>query len=118
MDESINSLEEYLQQSSNSKAIPIPSFKNADEEFNNYDSVPRLNKEKNPVEWWNNQNMPNILPIAMGFLAMATSQADVERIFSALAFILNPLRTNLTPENLKKIIMLRINKDLIFTKKE
>ena len=117
MEESVDSLEEYLQESTSTKVIPIFSMKSIEDEFKDYDSVPRLNKEKNPVEWRNNQNMPNLLPKARGFLAMATSQADVERIFSALAFILSPLRTNLSPENLKKIIMLKINKDLIFVKK-
>ena len=76
-----------------------------------YFERPRLDRKRCPLEWWSQQSMNTLVPLAMGFLSVATSQADVERIFSTLAFILNPLRVRLNTEPLQKSIILRINRE-------
>lgn len=48
-----------------------------------------------------------LYPLSLTSLAVPATQVSVERLFSGLKFILSPLRTNMGPELLDEIMLLR-----------
>lgn len=104
-----DSFEEYLDTN-----FEKPEDVSVFEEIENYMKIKRQRVSVDPIEWWAKQNTFKALKaLSSAFLAIATSQADVERSFSALAFILSPLRTKLSSENLEKIILVRLNRSVL-----
>ena len=101
-----DSFEEYLSNNFDSKN------ESKLDELENYIKLPREKLNVNPLMWWKDKKtslFPKLKFLSTAFLALASSQADVERTFSSLAFILSPLRTKLTAEHLQQIILLREN---------
>lgn len=76
--------------------------------------IQRDGRKTHPMDFWeNNKNKyPDIYPLARVIFAAAPTQVSVERSFSALAFILNKYRFNLTDENLNDILFIRLNKQI------
>lgn len=55
---------------------------------------------------------PELYEVATVVLAAPSSQASVERAFSALALVLTDLRTALNDSTLANILIIKLNKDL------
>lgn len=85
------------------------------------DAIERLNlmpREKNktvsPIDYWlaRKQQEPIIYALSSIINASAPTQTSVERAFSGLNFILNPLRTTMRDDHLEQVLLIRLNKDL------
>lgn len=78
-------------------------------------SAPRLSLQENIISHWNCRSVisSDISMLANTILAAPATQVSVERLFSSLKFILNPLRSNLSNVFLKDLMFVRENKDLL-----
>ena len=110
--ESKDSFEVFLEE--NTAKQTKSEVNNVDLEFQKLDAMGREDHTIDPLSWWDNINLPILKELSHGLLSIATSQADVERIFSTMAFIMNPLRCGLTDDNLKNIIFCKINRHFCF----
>lgn len=79
-----------------------------------YDKVDRFHHEDSILDFWfsKKDEHPVIYKLACIIFAIPPTQATVERAFSALGYIYNPLRTKLTEKMLEDILMIYLNKDL------
>lgn len=125
-------LEAYLQQSSscldatNSNDMPEVIAVDADysmsiAEFmisiSNYEENTRRIHHSESIRkfWETNKNVyPELYQVAMVYLAIPPTQSTVERSFSALSFVFNNRRTKLCEENLENIMLMKLNKELVF----
>lgn len=76
----------------------------------------RIPLKENIIQYWNNNSIikpPEVAMVANVVLAAPATQVSVERLFSSLKFILNPLRTNLNQFFLRDLMLVRENSDLI-----
>ena len=66
------------------------------------------------LQFWETQRMiqPELYLLATTVLAIPSAQVSVERLFSSLGFILNPLRFNLGSERIDDILILHGNDDV------
>lgn len=66
------------------------------------------------MKYWQGRKSvsPELYDLAMIVLAIPATQVTVERLFSALRFILRPQRFNLSSENIDHVILLNANKEL------
>lgn len=112
LDEHLNSIEgseqttEHL--STDDILLKLQKF---DVEMNKKKREPKSN---NAMDFWvaNGHLPPELLEMAKVLFAAACTEVSVERNFSALAFIYNKLRCNLSEENLSDILFVRLNKDI------
>lgn len=90
-------------------------------ELNDRSRMPRLklpragNKEVSIVDWWYGfrSSKPELYNLVAAFLAIPCTQVSVERSFSVLALILTKHRTLLSEENLRNILFIRLNQELL-----
>lgn len=77
----------------------------------NIGKTPRLQSSANILEYWNlNKNSkPELYQLSQILMAVPATQVSVERLFSNLAFIYNPLRSRLSENVLEAIILIRSN---------
>lgn len=77
---------------------------------------PRLPRSNNIHEYWEKKKRtdPELFLLASIIYGAASTQTSVERAFSALAFILNRYRCNLSDENLEDILFIRLHKTLFY----
>jgi hAT family C-terminal dimerisation region len=63
------------------------------------------------LDYWEQQKYakPKLFKLSQIILAFPVTQVSVERAFSGLHFVLNPLRTSLEPDVLEDILFVRIN---------
>lgn len=69
---------------------------------------------KTSVEFWCKYKLtePDLFQVACVINAAAPTQVSVERLFSALSFVLSPQRTRLKDENIDNILVVGQNKEL------
>lgn len=91
-------------------------------QMNSFDSClneligsPRIPLNENIIRAWNNAAVKSseLAMVAQTVLAAPAAQVSVERLFSSLKFILNPLRSNLNQHFLRDLMLVRENKDLL-----
>lgn len=72
---------------------------------------PRLASSTNILDHWKNQKKekPEMYKLSQVLMAVPATQVSVERLFSNLAFIYNPLRSRLSESVLEAIILIRSN---------
>lgn len=77
-------------------------------------TAPRLDLTQNIIRHWTNKAVVSseIAEVAKVVLSAPATQVSVERLFSSLRFILHPLRSNISPNLLKDLMVVRANKDL------
>lgn len=77
---------------------------------------PRVPRSTNIHQYWEEKKKtdPELFQLASVIYGAASTQTSVERDFSALAFILNRYRCNLSDENLEDILFIRLNKTLFY----
>ena len=63
------------------------------------------------LEWWkNNQTkFPILSKMARQYHAIPASSAPIERLFSISTRVVTNSRTNLTPDSLEQLMMLKVN---------
>lgn len=104
-------LESILKETQNS---PRSFLLDIDTLLNEYLSIPRLAITENVLEFWSSKLPNNVLAdLAQIIFAAPATQVTVERLFSTLKFILTPLRNRLLDQNVKNIILIKCNQDLL-----
>lgn len=85
-----------------------------------YDGVTHVDFKFNVMDFWrtHKQEFPLIYPLAKVIHAIPAGQSFEERNFSSFSLIRNAKRTRLLPENLKNILMIRLNKELFYEYKQ
>lgn len=81
---------------------------------NDMNTKKRLPRTVNINKYWEEKKTsdPELFQLASVIFGVASAQTSVERNFSALTFILNRYRCNLSDENLEDILFIRTNKEL------
>lgn len=74
---------------------------------------PRLVSSTNILDYWKKQKKekPEMYKLSQVLMAVPATQVSVERLFSNLAFIYNPLRSRLSENVLESIILIRSNQN-------
>ncbi|KAK3917337.1 Zinc finger BED domain-containing protein 4 [Frankliniella fusca] len=80
-----------------------------------YDSTKPLPLKSDVLKFWESKRLiwPELYELAMIVLAIPATQVSVERLFSALRFILRPQRFALSSNNVDDIVFLHANADLV-----
>lgn len=90
---------------------------NIDEDLYEYSKIvdgPRLPSTTSILKYWKDfKDSPALKEVAQTIMAVPATQVSVERLFSNLAFIYNPLRSNLNETVLENIVLLRSNFNFI-----
>lgn len=88
-----------------------------EKELNELQKYPQAEPGLNILQFWNENNIrfPKLYSLAMLIMAIPSSQTSIERNFSSLTFILNPLRTKLSSKLLENILLIRSNKELYYS---
>lgn len=83
--------------------------------FAAYEKIVRIHRKNSIFEFWevNSSEHKGLYELARIIMAIPPSQTTVERAFSLLGYIYNCRRTRLLPENLEKIMMIILNRDLV-----
>jgi len=71
----------------------------------------RLSKSTDIIKWWSesSEKFPELFTISQVALCVPATQVSVERLFSSVKFIMNPLRNRLDMKTLNAIMLLRTN---------
>ncbi|XP_073841548.1 uncharacterized protein [Musca autumnalis] len=103
------SFSEYLQIiDPTTYASNFSNLRNLESEFSIYERQPRLPLNGNVMEYWDSQK--NIISgIANIVLAIPSTQVSVERLFSAMKYVLSDQRNRLSAQNLEHILMVKVN---------
>ncbi len=78
-----------------------------------YISIPRLDFEENPLEWWkiHSSNYPLLAVFAKRFLSVCATSSPSERLFSSSGNIVSPTRMKLSPDKVNMLTFLSKNLD-------
>lgn len=102
------SFSDYLQ--TLDPTTPTQSSSNIDNfesDLSTYERKSRLPLNANVLEYWDSSNI--ISGIANILLAIPSTQVSVERLFSAMKYMLSDQRNRLSPLNLEHILMVKAN---------
>ena len=90
---------------------PLLPLEQVQGEIENYLRLPHLDEESNPLEWWklNSGQFKILAKLARKHLVIRATSCASERLFSASGKIVTPLRSNLKPENVDKLVFLAMN---------
>lgn len=109
-------MQRVFPRSNKQKKATVASIDRADigDAFAAYENVDRCHHEDSILEFWfaTKDEHPVIYVLACIIFAIPPTQATVERAFSALGYIYNPLRTKLSERMLEDILMIYLNKEL------
>lgn len=73
---------------------------------------PRIDQLKSVLDYWEEKKNfhSQLYPLALAVLSVPATQVSVERIFSALKYVLSPLRHNLLGDAVNDILVIQQNK--------
>ena len=76
-----------------------------------YIGTPCIDVEKDLLQWWASEccDYPCLSQLAMKYLAVCATSSPSERVFSASGKIVTPLRSNLKPDMVDKLVFLSQN---------
>lgn len=82
-----------------------------------YSRTKRCALGMNPIEYWSKRKASHKESYELSMItnSVPITQVSVERAFSSLAFILNPLRNSLAPDTLENILVVRLNKEVFLS---
>ena len=80
-------------------------------EMQYYMDTPCIDVEENPLQWWASESCkyPCLSKLAMKYLSVCATSSPSERVFSASGKIVTPLRSNLKPDKVDKLVFLSQN---------
>lgn len=73
----------------------------------------RLKSSTDILSYWNNKNTSELYKLAEVLLTVPPTQVSVERLFSALKFILSPHRSRMNGNLVNDILVIRLNRNKI-----
>ena len=81
------------------------------EEIECYLSAPNLDVEVNPLLWWKVEGVhyPMLSKLARKYLVICATSSPSEHVFSSSGKTMTPLRANLKPGNVDKLVFLAKN---------
>lgn len=88
--------------------------------MSNYNTARITDINRTALEFWkeNKSVYPQLYELSRIIFSIASSISETERTFSAFSYIYNVRRQNLLPENVKNILMIRLNKDIFYQLRE
>lgn len=74
-----------------------------------------VDESKKALDWWkaHQKSLPLLAELARNVLCIPAASASSERVFSASGNIITDQRHNLSPENAKKLTLIKVNYDYI-----
>lgn len=102
-----DALEAYLK-NFDKPSCSEPIITNIENDLLIYERQGRLGINENIIEFWKKEKN-SLTTIAYIVLAIPCTQVSVERLFSALKYILADQRNKLTSTNLEHILLTRVN---------
>lgn len=84
-------------------------------EFEN--NIPRLHHSEQMIAFWKNRkhDFPELYILSTVLNSIPPAQAAVERCFSALSFVYNCRRCQISLDHLEDILVIKLNKELVYT---
>lgn len=86
-------------------------------ELKSYLALPpvSIDDSKKALDWWkaHRRSLPLLAELARNVLCIPVASASSERVFSASGNIITDKRHNLTPENAKKLTLIKVNYEYI-----
>ena len=84
-------------------------------EINNYNNFPKLDRDKDPFDWWKRHSilLPLMSKLAARCLSSPPSSVESERTFSIGGNIVTKNRNRLRADNTEKLIFLNSNLPLL-----
>lgn len=85
--------------------------------LNEYSLSKRCPLEINPIRYWADRKTSHkeLYELFLITNSVPITQVSVERAFSSLAFILNPLRNSLASDTLENILLVRMNEEVFLS---
>jgi hypothetical protein len=92
-------------------SVADSDFMEAKLQLDKYFRLKRISPNDDPFKWWemNAKQFNYLVPLMKQYHSAPPGSVESERLFSTASFILNDLRTSLTPENLSKLLLLHHN---------
>ena len=80
-------------------------------EFDHFLLLPNTDPDADPLSWWKReqQSFPILAQLARKYLCVCGTSVPSERLFSHAGYIVNELRTHLSPENVNMLVFLAKN---------
>jgi len=115
----LDDLESYISMNSQAGDSASANSCSLEEEILTYKKQPRISPNESVLKFWEQKKalLPKLYEVVQTLFGMAITEVNVERLFSNVKFILNPLRTRLSAANLQNILFIRVNFDLIKSSK-
>ena len=86
------------------------------DELDRYMGMVVINKAQSALEWWackeSRQAFPILSTIASKFLTVPASTSDVERLFSSTKIVTSGRRSNMSPEILEFLMLIKANSQI------
>lgn len=78
-----------------------------------YNETAYIEPDETVLNWWKRNSFlfPNLAKVARVYLAIPASNTTSERVFSMAGHIIQKRRTNLSPQNVDKILFVHFNLD-------
>jgi hypothetical protein len=108
--------EDQESENTNSQTSSQPSVSTHEKlqrEFLSYVTIPRLDFEENPLDWWkaHSSTYPSLAVFAKRFLCICATSSPSERLFSSSGHIVSPVRMKLKPDKVNMLTFLSKNLD-------
>lgn len=78
-------------------------------ELDRYRDLPNVDIDEDPLAWWKNQDLPILSTLAKKYLCIPGTSVPSERLFSQAGYIVNELRSRLTPDHVNMLVFLARN---------
>lgn len=119
-DEPVDDFEDFILPKSTNAELQHVNQSNVmpaalERELFDFESEPRISPKTNIIEFWDHIKIKyeNLYRLAVVIMAIPSSQTTVERAFSTLSFILQPLRNRLSNDTLANILLIKTNEGLL-----
>ena len=77
-------------------------------EFDHFLLLPNTDPDADPLSWWKREQhcFPILAQLVRKYLCVCGTDVPSERLFSQTGYIVNELRTHLSPENVNMVVFL------------
>lgn len=112
-----DTMDDLLEKEDSSEQDTSQNMPDLEREIKNFLILPPASVEeaRNALEWWKmySKSFPLLAALAKSVLSIPAASTTSERVFSASGGIISDKRHNLTPDNTKKLTLIKVNYDYI-----